>query len=37
MHNGVYGSFGVDGDADDVQNACEGYFEGYVQMHLRLT
>ena len=30
MHNGVYGSFGVDGDADDVQNACEGYFEGYV-------
>ncbi len=30
MHNGVYGSFGVDGDSDDVDNACEGYFEGYV-------
>lgn len=30
MHNGVYGSFGVDGDADDVDNACEGYMEGYV-------
>ena len=30
MHNGVYGSFGVDGDADDVQNACEGYIEGYA-------
>jgi len=30
MHNGVYGSFGVDGDADDVDNACEGYAEGYV-------
>ena len=30
MHNGVYGSFGIDGDADDVDNACEGYMEGYV-------
>ena len=30
MHNGVYGSFGVDGDADDVDNACEGYMEGYI-------
>ena len=30
MHNGVYGSFGVDGDADDVENACEGYMEGYA-------
>lgn len=29
MHNGVYGSFGLDGDLEDVQNACEGYFEGY--------
>jgi hypothetical protein len=30
MHNGVYGSFGIDGDADDVDNACEGYMEGYA-------
>jgi hypothetical protein len=30
MHNGVYGSFGVDGDFDDLDNACEGYMEGYV-------
>ena len=30
MHNGVYGSFGIDGDADDVDNACEGYAEGYA-------
>ena len=22
MHNGVYGSFGVDGDSQDIQNAC---------------
>jgi hypothetical protein len=29
MHNGVYGSFGVDGDAADAENACEGYLEGY--------
>ena len=29
MHNGVYGSFGVDGDAADAENACEGYMEGY--------
>ena len=30
MHNGVYGSFGIDGDFDDLDNACEGYMEGYV-------
>ena len=30
MHNGVYGSFGVDGDAEDSQNMCEGYIEGYA-------
>jgi hypothetical protein len=30
MHNGVYGSFGVDGDAEDPENLCEGYLEGYV-------
>ena len=30
MHNGVYGSFGVDGDAGDSENLCEGYVEGYV-------
>jgi hypothetical protein len=30
MHNGVYGSFGVDGDAEDPENLCEGYLEGYA-------
>ena len=30
MHNGVYGTFGVDGDSQDIQNACEGYAEGYL-------
>jgi len=29
MHNGVYGSFGLDGDLEDTGNACEGYLEGY--------
>ena len=29
MHNGVYGSFGLDGDGEDIENACEGYMEGY--------
>ena len=29
MHNGVYGSFGLDGDLEDTENACEGYIEGY--------
>ena len=29
MHNGVYGSFGLDGDTGDIENACEGYIEGY--------
>ncbi len=29
MHNGVYGFFGVDGDAGDSENVCEGYVEGY--------
>ena len=29
MHNGVYGSFGLDGNLEDSQNACEGYLEGY--------
>ena len=29
MHNGVYGSFGIDGDSNDAQNLCEGYLEGY--------
>tara|TARA_B110000438_G_C15818562_1_gene653143 strand:- start:382 stop:2259 length:1878 start_codon:yes stop_codon:yes gene_type:complete len=29
MHNGVYGSFGLDGDLADAENACEGYAEGY--------
>ena len=28
MHNGVYGTFGLDGDSEDLQNACEGYAEG---------
>jgi hypothetical protein len=30
MHNGVYGSFGLDGDSGDIENACEGYLEGYL-------
>ena len=30
MHNGVYGSFGIDGDAEDTGNLCEGYLEGYL-------
>ncbi len=29
MHNGVYGSFGLDGDSGDIENICEGYLEGY--------
>ena len=29
MHNGVYGSFGIDGDSEDAHNLCEGYMEGY--------
>ena len=29
MHNGVYGSFGIDGDDGDAENLCEGYLEGY--------
>jgi len=29
MHNGVYGSFGIDGDSNDLQTLCEGYLEGY--------
>ncbi|MEE2811894.1 MAG: CocE/NonD family hydrolase [Candidatus Thermoplasmatota archaeon] len=29
MHNGVYGSFGLDGDGGDAETACEGYMEGY--------
>ena len=29
MHNGVYGSFGIDGDGGDAENLCEGYLEGY--------
>lgn len=30
MHNGVYGSFGIDGDTSDAQTACRGYAEGYA-------
>ena len=30
MHNGVYGTFGVDGDTGDSENFCEGYIEGYI-------
>lgn len=30
MHNGVYGSFGIDGDAEDAHTLCEGYLEGYA-------
>ena len=32
MHNGVYGSFGLDGDLEDVENACEGYMEGVLEI-----
>jgi hypothetical protein len=34
MHNGVYGSFGIDGDTGDAENLCEGYLEGYVNAPL---
>ena len=30
MHNGVYGSFGIDGDTEDSHTLCEGYIQGYV-------
>ena len=30
MHNGVYGSFGWDGDSEDWQTVCRGYAEGYA-------
>jgi len=30
MHNGVYGSFGIDGDSEDSHTLCEGYLEGYA-------
>ena len=30
MHNGVYGSFGIDGDTEDSENLCEGYIQGYA-------
>lgn len=28
MHNGVYGSYGIDGDEEDYQNACPDYIIG---------
>ena len=28
MHNGVYGSYGIDGDAEDYQNLCPDYIIG---------
>ena len=28
MHNGVYGSYGIDGDAEDLQNLCPDYLTG---------
>ena len=28
MHNGVYGSYGIDGDEEDLQNACPDYIIG---------
>ena len=28
MHNGVYGSYGIDGDSEDLQNACPDYIIG---------
>ena len=30
MHNGVYGSFGIDGDTEDSHTLCEGYLQGYA-------
>ncbi len=30
MHNGVYGSFGIDGDTEDSHTLCEGYIQGYA-------
>ena len=34
MHNGVYGSFGIDGDSEDAHTLCE--IEGYVNGPQRL-
>ena len=28
MHNGVYGSYGIDGDEEDIQNMCPDYMIG---------
>ena len=28
MHNGVYGSYGIDGDEEDYQNMCPDYIIG---------
>ena len=28
MHNGVYGSYGIDGDEEDYQNICPDYLIG---------
>ena len=28
MHNGVYGSYGLDGDEEDYQNVCPDYVIG---------
>ncbi len=28
MHNGVYGSYGIDGDEEDIQNMCPDYIIG---------
>ena len=37
MHNGVYGSFGLDGDSGDIENACEGYVRDTMQAQTYLT
>ena len=28
MHNGVYGSYGIDGDQEDIGNMCPDYIIG---------
>ena len=37
MHNGVYGSFGLDGDGGDIENACEGYVEAIMLASVYMT
>ena len=36
MHNGVYGSYGIDGDEEDYQNLCPDYIIGSRYWRKRL-